>query len=320
MPPVALSRSQRDIVQRVVKVEPSAVDQSGASTLEPVISAPEHFCRICYESDLIDSPLIAPCSCRGSLENVHLKCLLDWREYMRDTGQMVRYYRCEICRNSYNIPEELLPLKPSDFSWWISKTQQCCQSASEIARRLLNSDLLSIFLKVWRCVVLGYAGIQGVQKGLLWSHSVLKHTALHWDAASQLLNQQVPALMLLAFLYPGVQQQLAIAFLGLQALLGLYVISSLVVGGLAGAVFGCVVGTLSASSWSLNAIIQLTGMGANFGGQLMKFPISLGFRGLKLFWRIITSPLKFQSAELNRSAGIQLYKYTHGYGKFNAMQ
>eukprot|EP01025_Chloroclados_australasicus_P022725 TRINITY_DN23311_c0_g1_i4.p1 TRINITY_DN23311_c0_g1~~TRINITY_DN23311_c0_g1_i4.p1 ORF type:complete len:223 (-),score=0.39 TRINITY_DN23311_c0_g1_i4:11-679(-) len=212
MPSVSLSRSQREVVQRVVKVEPSSViEQKSSSSLGSALCPPESFCRICYDTELVDNPLISPCSCKGSLKNVHLKCLLDWREYMRETGQMSRYYRCEICRRSYNIPEELLPIGPADLSWWLNKAQDCCQVASQIGHRVFHSDVWITFIKVWRLAVLTYAGVCGFKHGLSWSNKILRRTALHWDAASQFLNKQVPALTLLAILYPGIQSHITVA-------------------------------------------------------------------------------------------------------------
>ena len=35
-------------------------------------------CRICYSNEEVDDRLIKPCNCKGSMENVHEKCINKW--------------------------------------------------------------------------------------------------------------------------------------------------------------------------------------------------------------------------------------------------
>lgn len=55
----------------------------------------EKLCRICYDSeDDGVNTLISPCLCKGSIENVHIKCLQEWiRHKVTDT--------CEMCNHKY---------------------------------------------------------------------------------------------------------------------------------------------------------------------------------------------------------------------------
>lgn len=62
-------------------------------------------CRICLmEGPGDDDPLVRPCSCRGSIEYVHLSCLRHWTKCRMDLGDSPRSSyeysppECEICR------------------------------------------------------------------------------------------------------------------------------------------------------------------------------------------------------------------------------
>lgn len=76
----------------------AALDHSRASNVNPQ-------CRICFSRDPSElNPLIAPCSCRGSLEFIHLLCLREWLEtkVVKKVYPMAFYYswknlKCEIC-------------------------------------------------------------------------------------------------------------------------------------------------------------------------------------------------------------------------------
>lgn len=52
-------------------------------------------CRICLQTDLDESnKCISPCFCRGSISNVHKKCLEMWLAQSNTTD-------CEICKFKY---------------------------------------------------------------------------------------------------------------------------------------------------------------------------------------------------------------------------
>jgi hypothetical protein len=64
-------------------------------------------CRICLAEEG-ESPLIAPCSCKGTMEFVHLSCLQRWvntRHIVRTGEHSVSYYwkhvNCELCKKPY---------------------------------------------------------------------------------------------------------------------------------------------------------------------------------------------------------------------------
>ena len=53
-------------------------------------------CRICLESD---GELLKVCSCSGSIEYVHLKCIKNWVE--RFPVNHENHIKCEICKQNY---------------------------------------------------------------------------------------------------------------------------------------------------------------------------------------------------------------------------
>ena len=76
-------------------------------------------CRICYEGETDENPLLTPCRCAGSVAHVHADCLRAWRR-VKPTAA------CELClapwtqpqplpvavRESVGIPCEYLFLRP----------------------------------------------------------------------------------------------------------------------------------------------------------------------------------------------------------------
>jgi hypothetical protein len=51
-------------------------------------------CRICFEPNRKNNPLITPCSCKGSSEFVHSKCLEKWHSIEPDKG-----LTCSVCKD-----------------------------------------------------------------------------------------------------------------------------------------------------------------------------------------------------------------------------
>ena len=72
-------------------------------------------CRICLESD---GELLKVCSCSGSIEYVHLKCIKNWVE--RFPVNHENHIKCEICKQNY-----LLDLNSKNK---IDKDSQDCRS------------------------------------------------------------------------------------------------------------------------------------------------------------------------------------------------
>lgn len=67
----------------------------------PVQSSQEipETCKICFsEEDLPENPLIAPCSCTGSLKYIHLKCIKSWLD-IRSTKSIKQNSSCIFWKN-----------------------------------------------------------------------------------------------------------------------------------------------------------------------------------------------------------------------------
>lgn len=57
-------------------------------------------CRICFDKETPDNPLISPCSCKGTSLYIHKSCLNDWRHFNVD-GEAWR--KCMECHTEYTF-------------------------------------------------------------------------------------------------------------------------------------------------------------------------------------------------------------------------
>ena len=57
-------------------------------------------CRICFEIDSVDNPLISPCLCSGTSKYVHVNCLKQW---INTTDNIIAKKQCMECKSDYNI-------------------------------------------------------------------------------------------------------------------------------------------------------------------------------------------------------------------------
>lgn len=57
-------------------------------------------CRICFEEESKDKPVINPCKCRGSSKYIHEECLSTWI-LTQDLPNNEK--KCEVCKFVYNI-------------------------------------------------------------------------------------------------------------------------------------------------------------------------------------------------------------------------
>jgi len=56
-------------------------------------------CRICFDQETIDKPLITPCKCKGSSKYIHEECLSTW--ILSQLSEEKK--KCEICKYTYHI-------------------------------------------------------------------------------------------------------------------------------------------------------------------------------------------------------------------------
>jgi len=75
----------------------------------------ENICRICFDGEEENNPLIYPCSCDGSSKYVHKKCLDKWRLLNHNKRAFIK---CMECHSPYTIiysqPREIFKV-PNDF-------------------------------------------------------------------------------------------------------------------------------------------------------------------------------------------------------------
>ena len=57
-------------------------------------------CRICFEEETKDKPVINPCKCKGSSKYIHEDCLSTWM-LAQDFSNNEK--KCEVCRYAYKI-------------------------------------------------------------------------------------------------------------------------------------------------------------------------------------------------------------------------
>ena len=69
-------------------------------TLDPALAEDEIECRICKDG-VSAGPLISPCGCRGSLEHVHLACLLRWLRHSHGARRTAPV--CQVCLQPIDV-------------------------------------------------------------------------------------------------------------------------------------------------------------------------------------------------------------------------
>jgi hypothetical protein len=55
-------------------------------------------CRICYDTEKDDNPLLHPCRCTGSVRNVHEECLKTW---LLSSNEDLNNRACELCHTTF---------------------------------------------------------------------------------------------------------------------------------------------------------------------------------------------------------------------------
>jgi hypothetical protein len=102
-------------------------------------------CRICLTEEG-ESPLIAPCSCKGTMELVHLSCLQRWvntRHVARTGEHSVSYYwkhvNCELCKKPYvSAVDDLLNYPRPEAPYIVLQTSSLAGQVSVHVISMLN--------------------------------------------------------------------------------------------------------------------------------------------------------------------------------------
>ena len=81
----------------------SKMNTKGENTpLSPRPSAeiPESICRICFEIETSQNPLISPCECSGSMKYIHEECLKKW---ICSKTRDPKTFSCDVCKQSLQM-------------------------------------------------------------------------------------------------------------------------------------------------------------------------------------------------------------------------
>jgi len=130
---VATTTSSDPFASAMMRTSQSAHSSIASSSIGDI-------CRICHCEASIDTPLIMPCYCSGSLRFVHQKCLQIWIKSSQTRS-------CEVCRYSFIMQSKLKPL---------TKWEKLDISAVE-RRKIVCSvsfHLIAITCVVWSLYVL----------------------------------------------------------------------------------------------------------------------------------------------------------------------
>ncbi|TKR93679.1 hypothetical protein L596_008091 [Steinernema carpocapsae] len=84
-----------------VKLKATELMASKTSLLTTTTASDDRrFCRICHlATESSRNPMISPCRCAGTMQNVHTACLVHWLEI--STRKMCPAPRCELCGYNY---------------------------------------------------------------------------------------------------------------------------------------------------------------------------------------------------------------------------
>ena len=84
--------------------EQSALKESSVSEPQSPRQEQEKTCRICYEIETLENPIITPCECNGSMKYIHEQCLKTW---ILSQTKDPKLFSCDICKYSIKMEIEL---------------------------------------------------------------------------------------------------------------------------------------------------------------------------------------------------------------------
>ena len=87
-----------------MKQEESALKEAAASEPHSPRQEPEKTCRICYEVESIENPVITPCECSGSMKYIHEQCLKTW---ILSQTKDPKVFSCDICKYAIKMEIQL---------------------------------------------------------------------------------------------------------------------------------------------------------------------------------------------------------------------
>ncbi|XP_025414084.1 E3 ubiquitin-protein ligase MARCH2 isoform X2 [Sipha flava] len=146
-----LTRSDPTDVQAVV--QQSMKNDDGFSRNTSFSSMNFDICRICHCEGDIDTPLIAPCYCAGSLRFVHQVCLQQWIK-----SSNIRC--CELCKFQF-----IMQTKTKPFSQWEQLEMSGMERKKLVCAMLFH--IIAMTCVCWSLYVLMDRTLEEVEHGML---------------------------------------------------------------------------------------------------------------------------------------------------------
>jgi hypothetical protein len=120
-------------------------------------------CRICYEEEEVQNPLLTPCKCAGSSAHIHSKCLNKWIRTKHGPSDT-----CEVCKTSWTRDEiepvgipTILYYPSVLFLLWTGVLGGCFMFVEGTSKHLAYKYINVIYL-VYQGVPYGLIGMTGL--------------------------------------------------------------------------------------------------------------------------------------------------------------
>lgn len=227
----------------------------------------ECVCRLCFTEE--KDGLVAPCSCRGSLQLIHVECLQRWQRMLWQARQYHRAFYCDVCRQPYHQQYAACPLQ-----------QQTCLigRAQQWVQQLYARPELAF--KAWRyCVVLGgvavgtHRGMSGFKAGISAGMKTAKPLAAF-------TIKLMPQLSILAAALPHLQPLLRSMLRCSFAVMAAEVMLAGTAGLFCGGLLGFCLGTVGVVRLTADCSCRAASLAALLAARLAKSTFKMETKGL----------------------------------------
>ena len=120
-------------------------------------------CRICFEGDSSENPLISPCECNGSVRYIHEKCLKEW---ILSQTPNPSTFNCDLCK--YPVKMEIK----------VNKTISCTQLETIKCKILTLLTIILAFSSIITLVLMYILDIDASMKTSITAKMYLAAIAL----------------------------------------------------------------------------------------------------------------------------------------------
>lgn len=147
-------------------------------------------CRICLSSDASSQAMISPCLCKGSIANVHTKCLEQWLSQKGNN-------RCDLCSFEFQVHSKMKYTMLQSMVVWIKHSRNRAffiyDSAVFLVLNILTAVVVSMFIRNMNAAVNMNITEYGVTMWILASGvaAVIFWLIVYCLAVSLFINAQV---------------------------------------------------------------------------------------------------------------------------------